>query len=212
MEASRAVEGGSDDSFKRILHQVGDRLTVLATGADAMLDPSLSGAQFEAIMDKIMAQYPVVLVDLSCASSGVKKAVIARAHQIVVATTPTVTSLRFCRTLMKEISDIRGGDGDEISLLVNKAGQSKANEVSENDIAEALEQKPDASLAYAPATFLKHESESKAFLSDKDSAALVDTFFSLLKKSVKSGATEESAENEKNSGVLGGFLSKLKSK
>ncbi len=210
-EVSRAIEGNNEDSLKRMYHQVNDKLSILASGADAMLDPSVSAQQYESILDKLMVQHPVLLVDLSSAEASLRKTVISRAHHIIVNSTPTVTSLRFCRSLLKEISDVRGGDQDSVSLVVNKQGLSKANEVSIADISEALECKPSAVIPYLPSVLLKHESNVKALLSDKEFQPVITAFQSVLEKVVTGGA--QAADGDvPDSGFLGGFINKLTSK
>ena len=212
-EVSRAVEGNNKDALERMFFDVGDGLSVLASGADAMLDPTINAKSYEAVIDNLMVKSPTVFVDLSSTESSIKKMVLSRAHHIVVITTPTVTSLRFCRSLLKEISDIRGDDISDVSLVVNQAGISKAHEVVEADIAEALEVAPSASIANLPALFFKYESEMKDMLSDKGFDALATAFLPILEKTISGASDDGDSDNDdKDLGLLGGFLSKLKSK
>lgn len=210
-EVSRAVENGNEDTLNRMFFEADENLTVLSTGSDAMLDPALPAANYEAILDRLMSKSPIVMVDLSASAPSLKKAVLSRANQIVLVSTPTVTSLRFSRSLIKEISDIRGGDKDAVSLVVNKKGAVKAFEVAEGDIAEALEFEPSVAIEYMPSLFLKHESEMRALLSDKDAASVSAALLSVLKKSIVVDMQAGEAE-DKNSGLLGGFLNKLTTK
>ncbi len=211
-EVSRATEAKNEEALKRMIYSVTDKLRVVATGSDAMLDASISGQQYEAIINALMVKSPVVLVDLSAADSGLCKAVLTRAHQIIVVTTPTITSLRFCRSLIKEISSVRGGDADDVSLVVNKAGLCKAHEIGQSDIAEALEASVDATIAFVPNVFVKYESEIKKLLMDKEGVAILNEFLPVLSKRLPRASGEEEEELEKDSGFIGGFLSKLKSK
>ncbi len=208
-EISRAVEGGNEDALERMFFEASDRLTILASGSDGMLDPSVSAPKFEAILDNLMVKSPVVMVDLSGAESSVKKVVLSRAHEIVMVTAPTVTSLRFCRSLMKEISDVRGGETEEVSLVVNQTGLAKSHEVSSSDITEALEFKPSASIPYVSSVFLKHESEIKGIITDKEASAFVSDLSDLLRKSVSSNSDEED-KSEESSGFLDGLFSRKK--
>ncbi|MGH1376210.1 MAG: AAA family ATPase [Alphaproteobacteria bacterium] len=210
-EVSRAVENRNEDTLKRMFYEADENLTILATGSDAMLDPSLPSANYEAILDRLMSKSPIVMVDLSCSDSSLKKAVLSRANQIVLVTSPTVTSLRFSRSLIKEVSDVRGGDKEAISLVVNKKGAVKAFEVSEGDIKEALEFQPSAVIEHMPSLFLKYESEIKGLLSDKDGAAVFAELLPVLQKSIVVDMQSDEAE-DKNSGLLGGFLNKLTTK
>ncbi len=209
-EVARAVSGGNEDTLKRMILKVNDKLSVLGTGSDAMLDPSISAEQTENILDNLMVKFPVVLVDLSSSSSSVRKAVLGRASQVVVVSTPTVTSLRFCRSLLKEISDIRGGKTDVVSLVLNKCGLSKAHEVSKADVEVAIEFGVSSVVENLPQVFLKHESHVSGIVKDKEGGAVVTAILPILGRAVSSSDVVAEPE-EKGSGVLGGFLSKFTS-
>lgn len=210
-EIARAVEGQNEDALERMFFAASDKLTILASGSDGMLDPSVSAAQYEAILDNLMVKSPVVMVDLSGAESSVKKMVLSRAHEIVIVATPTVTSLRFCRGLLKEISDIRGGESSDVSLVVNQSGLAKAHEVSSSDIGEALEFKPSVSIPYVPSVFLKYESEIKGVITDKDASVFIGELASMLQKSISNNVSATD-QTEEASGFLGGLFSRKKSK
>ena len=211
-EVARAVELQNEDALERMFHQVSEKLTMVASGADAMLDPGVDAKLYEAVLDNLMVKYPVVMVDLSGADPALKKTVISRAHQTFVVTTPTVTALRSSRTLIKEVSEVRGGDADDVTLLVNMEGLSKANEVDAAAITEALDVKPALSIAHMPALFLKFESEIAKIFNEKDGASLISSLESILSKLISGKAAVSSEKNDQNSGILGGFLNKLSSK
>ncbi len=211
-EISKAVEVGNEDSLERMFIDTDDNLTVSVSGSDAILDIPVSADQYEAIVENLMVKYPIVMVDLSCADPSVKKSVLARAHKINLITTPAVTSLRFSRSLLKEIAAVRGGDNDDVSLIVNKVGISKAHEVSSGDIEDALEVKPSAYVDYNPALFMKHESEIKSFISDKDASPVVTEFLAILQKHIPSNNQDLKDNGKDKSGVISSFLSKLTSK
>ncbi|PCK00553.1 MAG: type II secretion protein ATPase [Zetaproteobacteria bacterium] len=209
-EIARAVEANNEDALERMFFEASDKLTILASGADAMLDPSVSAEQYEAILDNFMVKSPVVMVDLSSTESSIKKAVLSRAHEIIMITTPTVTSLRFCRSLLKEISDIRGGDSNDVSLIVNQTELVKSYEVSASDIEEALEFPPSASVAYLPALFLKYESEVRGIISDKEGSALKGSLLSILQKTIANNV-DTHEQVEESSGFFDGLFRKKKS-
>ncbi len=211
-EVAQAVEAKNEDALKRMFHDVNDKLSILATGSDAMLDASVSAQQYEEILDNLMVKSPVVFVDLSNADSTLKKIVISRAHKILTFTTPTLTSLRLCRTLIKEISDVRGGDVEDVTLMVNKCGIDKTHEVPAKDIAEALGYSPTARFDNMPSVFLKHESEVRNILSDKDAEPLINDFLRILQSLVSGGDVATDNNSDEKSGLLGGLLSKIKSK
>lgn len=210
-EIARAVEAQNEDALERMFFEASDKLTILASGSDAMLDPPVSAVQYEAVLDNLMVKSPVVMVDLSSADSTVKKAVLSRAHEIIMITTPTVTSLRFCRSLLKEISDIRGGESDGISLVINQTGLAKSYEVSSSDIGAALEFTPSESIPYLPAVFLKYESDIKGMITDKESAVFIESLASMLQKSISNNVSTAD-QPEEPSGFLGGLFSRKKSK
>ncbi|MBI1301685.1 MAG: AAA family ATPase [Alphaproteobacteria bacterium] len=209
-EVARAVEAKNEDAIKRVMFGASNKLNVLATGSDAMLDASISPAQYENILDNMMAKYPVTLVDLSCSENALKKAVLSRAHQIVVVTEPTVTSLRFSRSLLKEISVVRGGEQEDISLLVNKVGINKAHEVSLGDIQQALEFKPAGAIAFNTNIFMKHESDMDGILNDKEAPPVLSTIMKIIGKTISSGGSEKVSEEAEESGFFSGILGKMK--
>lgn len=211
-DVAGAVETGNEDSLERMFYDASEKLRILSSGADAMLDSGITPAQYEAVLDNLMAKCPLVFVDLSAAAPALKKAVISRAHHNVVITSPSITSLRFCRSLIKELAEIRGGQVADISLVLNMQGMSKAHEVDRAAITEALEIQPALVLDYIPALFMKYESEIEKIFSDKDGEALGKFFLPVLKKIIE---VEEAVEEELKgggSGFLGGFLGKRKSK
>lgn len=211
-EVAGAVETGNEDALARMFYDASDKMKILSSGADAMLDSGVSASQYEAILDNLMVKNPLVFVDLSAAEPTLKKAVISRSHHCVVVTSPSVTSLRFCRSLIKELKDVRGGKIDDISLILNMQGMSKAHEVNRAEIAEALEIQPSLALDYIPSLFMKYESDIEKMLSDKEGEALAKFFLPVLKKIVAFCETEEGVIKQGSSGLLGGFLSKMGSK
>ncbi len=208
-EVSMAVETGNEDALERMFYDVSDKLKVLSSGADAMLDNGVTAAQYESILDNLMVKSPLVFVDLSAAEPALKKAVISRSHHSVIVTSPSVTSLRFCRTLIKELSDLRGGQTDDISLVLNMQGMSKAHEVDRMAISEALEMKPSLVLDYIPALFMKYESDIEKMFLDKDGEALGRFFLPVLKKVIAVEAEKVESTKEGGSGFLGGILGKM---
>lgn len=211
--ASRAVDTGDEASLNRMFHTSSDRLSVLAGGGDPMLNSALVPDKFEALVDKLMVRAPVVLVDLSGAEPSLKRTILSRAHKIVLVTTPMLGALRLARSLMKDIGDIRGGDADDVSLLVNMAGLSKNHEIPAGDIETALECKPVATISFMPSLFMGHESEARKILTDKDGAELLrSVLLPVLKKTVGGAGEEKEDKKDDKSGLLGGFLTKLTSK
>ncbi len=212
IDVSRLAEKQDETELDRSFYQFDDNIKVLATGAEAMLVASITPQRYEMILDNLMVRSSVVFVDLSSANATIKKTVIARAHKTIVVTTPTVTSLRFSRSLLQEISSARGGQTDDISLVVNKAGISKAHEVSNSDISNALDFKVSASIPYLPELFLKYEGDMNDMLDDKEASSLVTVVLPVIKGIVSKGSRRVSVSDDDKSGVIGGLLNRFKSK
>lgn len=207
-EAVKAAENDDEDNLMRMLHEADARLSVLATGGDVMLENTVLPEQLEALLDMVMARFPVVVSDVSQSSEALQKIVLNRASKIILVSTATLPALRLARTLLHEIKEIRGGDADDIQLLINMQGLAAKNEVSKADIEAAMEMDVAAFVPFEPAVFLGNESESKKLTEDKDGRAIIEE--NLLPLIGLSGPA--TMQKSKDGGLLDGFLSKLSPK
>lgn len=210
-EAVRAAQEGNEDNLKRMLHRIGDRLDVLATGADVMLDPSVSADGLEALIDMLMVKSPVVLADLSNSSESLQKVILSRANQILMVTTPTLPALRQARSLLQEIQEVRGGEDSAVELIVNMQGLAAAHEVSKKDIEAAIDHKVSAFVPFEPKAFLGVEGSSLRFSDDKDVRGHLNKSLLPIVKKVISVSVDDGDEDDKKDGILGGLLGKLSS-
>ena len=211
-EAARAAMADDEDSLNRMMHRVTDKLSVLATGGDVMLEDNVTAEQLEVLLGMLMSKCPVVIADLSQSPQKLQKAVVSRAQQILIATTPTLPSLRLARTLLQEVKEVRGGQDANVSLVVNMQGQASANEVSKGDIEKAMEIKVDAYLPYDPKVFLGNESEGKR-LTDDAAARLVieETLLPIIQKILgKTNIPSSGQKTGENSGFINNLVGKLK--
>jgi len=207
-EAVKAAAAKDQDILNRMLHKVNDKLTVLATGADAMLEASVHAQQYEELLDFIMQSYPVVIVDLSDSIPSLKKAVIGRSHQITLVTTPTLPSLRATRSLIQEVKLLQDGKSDQIDVLVNMAGMIPAKEVPLKDIEAALEMKPKVTIPFDAKLFVGSENEGRRLADDKVGADVVNRLMPLTESLL--GTAYKPVIKENNDGinaVLGKFKS-----
>jgi pilus assembly protein CpaE len=213
-EAARAAANKDEDSLNRMLFKASDKLNVLASGGDTLLDPAANVEQLEEILSMVMVKYPVVLADLSGAAADLQSAVISRANQVVVVSTPALPALRQARSLIQEIKEIRGGSDKEISMILNMHGMSPANEVSKGDIEKALEFKPSAIVPFNAKVFAAAESEGRKVIDDKEGAVIVHNILLPVLAGVISGDYEGAkvSEDTGKEGLLGGLMSKLKVK
>lgn len=212
-EAARACVSSDQDAFRRMVVKVSDNLSVLATGAEAILDDMILAEQFEAIINKLMISYPVVIVDLSAAPVSIARSVIVRANDVVVVTSPTLPALRSARGLLQEIKTLRGGVDQGVHLTLNQKGATQGFEVSDADIINALKVDPEMILSWNPKIFAAAESSGKQ-LADIPSAkdVLVQIRRFLVEKLRLSGEAPAEKTDERQSSLIGGFLGKMKSK
>lgn len=210
-EVIKAVVSKDADSLRRMLYQVNDKLFALATGMEPMLETSAQIAQFEEILNTAMASYPVVVVDLSGAPASVKKTVLTRAHEIIIVTTPTISSLRLARALILETKKLHGGTAAHVDLIVNMAGFAPGKEVSKSDIISALDIQNPVQIAFDPKLFAGLEAEGKKISADKAGQDVIQKILPLIQKVV---AKESSSGNDGGAvdGLIGSILGKLKTK
>jgi pilus assembly protein CpaE len=192
-----------------MLYQANDKLSVLATGLEPMLDSPAQIQQFEEILNLVMSSYPVVIVDLSGAIPSVKKTVLSRAHETVIVSTPTLSSLRSARTLMAEIKKSSPGADKKMDLVINMAGIAPGKEVGKADIRTAMDIDPAAVISFDAKLFIGSENEGKKVVTANGGADILQKLMPLVQKVV---GKENAAETTKPDNVLGGLFSKLKVK
>jgi len=215
VEAARAADAHDEDSFSRMIHKVSDKLSVLASGSDVMLDQSLNGEQLETMLDLLLVKYPVVFIDLSHSPQGLQNTVISRAHQINVVSSSGLVSLRQGRSLVQEIKDLRGGQSDGIELIINMHGMPGAKDVPKGDIETAMDSKVSGVIPYDAKIFQANESASRKIISDKDGAELVKSkLLPIVQKIIAADYSSDDVEQKpsKGGGLLGGLIQKLSSK
>lgn len=194
-EAVRAAENDDEDTLNRMFHKANERLTVLASGSDSMLETSVTAAQYEHMIDLLMQSYPVVLVDLSGAIPSLKRAVLSKAHQTMIVSTATLPSLRAARTLIQELKLIHGGDTSHIDLITNMVGVMPSKEVPKKDIAAALEHEPSALIPYDPPLFIGSENEGKKINASKSGKEIIDKLMPLAQKVVTGAPIASNTNN-----------------
>lgn len=185
-EAVRAAVDGNDDSLTRMLFQAGSSLSVLTSGGDIMLEDAPNENDFETLIDHFLVSYPVVIADLSSASSNLQRAVLRRAHEVFVVTSPALASVRASRTLVQEIKDIRGGMADNIDVIVNMCGLAAKQEVSKAQIEDGLGFDVAQTIPFDPALFVGSESEGRALLDQKEGKPIVYKLMPLVQDIVSS--------------------------
>lgn len=206
-EVMRAVESGNADNLKRMIFHPEDKVSVLSSGGDAMLDESITGEDAEAMIDALMVTHPVIIFDLSGASAPVSRAVLSRAHRTLVISTPKPTALRLARTLLHELKDLRGkSESHGIEFILNGLGNDSAYEVSAKDVEVMLEREVSCVLPWNAKAFAA-DNIAHAF-DDKAAGSKINDFVALIAKSLPGGNEKASKDTAKSSAT--GLLAKLK--
>lgn len=210
-EAANAASSDDGDSLDRMIVKADENLSILASGSDIMLENPIDPDGLETLLDKLLVKYPIMVADLSHASPELSKIVISRANQIVVVSTPFLPSLRLARSLIGEIKEVRGGEGDEIDFIINMQGLDRADEVPAKDIEAAIEMEVSKTIAFASNVFLKAESSGKTLLSEKEGRKIIEeSLLPIIGGSLLDNLSGN--QGDEDSGLFDGLLNKLKSK
>lgn len=212
-EAARAAGGQNEDAFRRMLYQASEKLHVLSSGGDVMMEDGIDANSYEALLDKLMTTYPVVIVDLSNSPNALRRIVMSRAHQITLVSTPLLAPLRSARTLLQEVKDLRADFDSRVDLVINKVGMAARQEVSKTDLEVALDRKPSLIVEYDAPLFMGTESEGRKLNTSAEGQAIVRALLPLMLK-ILDGVTDNSgpANDQKQKNPLSGILGKLKTK
>ena len=211
VEAGRAAVGNNEDSLSRMIYQASEKLFILSSGGDVMLDDTVDAESYETLLGYLMSLYPVVIVDLSGAAAALKRTVLTQAHQTILVTTPTLPSVRAARTLMQEIKDLRGGSLDGVEVVTNMAGASPKFEVPKAQINEGLERAPAVVIPFDPGLFLSTESEALKLGKQPQGEPIVGSLLKMLEKVLAVSMPAKDMSDKKKIGI-GQLLTKLKAK
>lgn len=195
-EATKANESGDSDSLERMIHKAHEKLYVLASGSDTMLETSIQTLDYEDLINEMMKSYPVVLVDLSGAIPSLKRTVLNKSHETIMVTTPTLGSLRMARTLLQEIKLLHDGDVSTVDMIVNMGGIAAGKEVPTKDIEAALDHKPSLTLPFDPKLFVGSENEGKRLSQISAGADIVTRLLPIVNRVLSLNA--ETLSEEKN--------------
>ncbi len=204
-EAIRLGGAGSDDDVKRICQAVTEHLTLLVCGGELMLADQADPDAVETLVNRLMQKFPVVVLDLSHASQPVQKRMLSRATEIVLVTTPLLSSLRNARTLLNEIKTLKTHT-ESASLIVNMQGMAPSEEVPVKDMKEVLGIEPAAVIGYQPKIFAASETSGKPVGQDK---AAVDIMSALMQIAAKGAGVENKTVATENKDGPAGFLKKI---
>lgn len=212
-EAARAAVENNEDSLSRMIHEASDKLFVLSSGSDVMLEDNVPPEHYEALLNYLMGIYPVVIVDLSQSPSALRRVVLTKANRIIMVTAPTLPSVRATRTLLQELKDLRGGTNDAAEIVVNMQGYSAKNEVSKSQIEQGLDRHVAAMIPFETELFVTIESQGKKIHEDKEGALIAERLLRIVRDVIAdTGSEVVKSDEDKKSGKLSGLLTKLKVK
>lgn len=206
-EAIRANDSDEAEALDRMIYKASDKLSVLASGSDTMLETSIQAPDYEELVNEIMKSYPVVLVDLSSAIPSLKRTILNQSHEIVIVTTPTLSALRLARSLLQEIKLLHDGDLSSVDMIVNMAGIAAGKEVPNKDIEAALGHAPSLTVPFDPKLFVSAENEGKKLSSLSSGTEIVSTLLPIVTRVL--GIPANDLEQPKNN-ILDRVLGSLK--
>lgn len=209
-EVARAAISTDKDSFNRMIVPVNDKLSFLGTGAESLMDDTVTAENFEVIINRLMQTYPVVVIDLSGAPIDICRNILARANDVLIVSTPTLASLRSTRGLLQEVKTIRGDKEDGLHIVLNKKGIGSGHEVSEADMSIALKTKPQMILPFLPKIFCAAEAQGKPLSSITGSVEIIKIVQKFMEE--KLGLNPERVVTNAvhpKSGFMDGFLDKI---
>lgn len=211
IEAARVASNDDEDSFSRMIYKAHEKLYILSSGGDVMLDDTVDAESYEALLDYLMVLYPVVLIDLSGAPAQLKRLVLTKAQRTMLVTSPLLTAVRASRTLLQEIQQLRGDGDTAVDIIVNMKGYAPKHEVPKNQIKDALDIEPAAMIDFDTALFVGTESEGKKLSLQRGGAPVVSALMKPIMEALNLQKTAPDSAEDKRKGI-GGLLGKLKSK
>lgn len=181
IEAAKAAVDRDQEALGRLLHTVNGRLSILNTGVENILDHIVSAKAYEMLLDRMLALYPVVLVDLSGAPEVIQRNTVARSHAVFMVTTPRIDALSLARSMVEEVRNVRGGDDSVLNLIINQGGGNQQF-MTDIDIARALSMEDFIPIPSNQKFFIGQETSDKSISASKQGQAMINQFVEPLAK------------------------------
>ncbi|MDP7143269.1 MAG: type II secretion protein ATPase [Alphaproteobacteria bacterium] len=212
-EAVQAAVDEKQDSFSRMILEKTDKLSVLSSAGDPMLENDIDADGYETLLEQLMVTYPVVVVDLSACTPEIKKAVLARANSVLLVTTAALTSVRATRTLLQEVKRLRGDSDEDVRILLNMQGMAGKTEVPKAQIEEGLEKALTDVVPFEPSLFPQAEAQGALITHMKAAKNTLQKLENLVvdligDRTLKKESADKGADGKKP--LLGAVLSGLK--
>jgi len=202
-DVASMVQKNNDQGLDRVIVEVNDKLSVLSTGADDMLEKAISHDEFEAVINNFMVNYPVVIVDASQADPLLKKILLRKAHKVIAVTNASLPSLRSAKSLLSNIDILKGGEDDNVELVVNLKSFLGNNDVPQADVDLVLDKKSALNIDYNPKIWGEIEVRTCKFADVKGGADILNKVVSLVDDVISSNRLETQSNKKGLLSIIG---------
>ena len=169
----------------RIMIRHTKKLSILPT-AGALHKPVVMSEAYEAVVNGVRGISPLAILDLPHLWVDWTSRIITSADDVVITATPDLANLRNTKNLIDFLKAERPNDPDPI-LILNKIGQSKANDIEIKDFAATVGLDPAVTFAFDPDGFTEASNDGKMMTEIKSGAGHVSGF-NYLAQRLKTGS------------------------
>lgn len=181
-EAVQAACYDDEDALSRMITEVSKNLSMLSIGTEDILKHGPDIEEFERLIDGLMTKYPLVIVDVGTADPGIARMLVSKSKHVLIVASPELPSMRAARSLLQEVSVIRGNEDKGVEYIINKKGNLPGKEIGEADIETSMEKKPLTVIPYDAKLFLTLESENKKLAEEKSAKRVIKSLEPILQK------------------------------
>ena len=169
----------------RIMIRHTKKLSILPT-AGTLHKPVVQSEAYEAVVNGVRSISPLAILDLPHLWVDWTSRIITSADDVVITATPDLANLRNTKNLIDYLKAERPNDPDPI-LILNKIGQSKANDIEIKDFAATVGLDPAVTFAFDPDGFTEASNDGKMMTEIKSGAGHVSGF-NYLAQRLKTGS------------------------
>lgn len=186
----------------RIMIRHTKKLSILPT-AGTLHKPVTQSEAYEAVVSGVRSISPLAILDLPHLWVDWTSRIITSADDVVITATPDLANLRNTKNIIDYLKAERPNDPDPI-LILNKIGQSKANDIEIKDFAATVGIDPAVTFAFDPDGFTEASNDGKMMTEIKSGANHVSGF-NYLAHRLKTGSFPVAQTGK---GLKKGLLSK----
>ena len=157
------------DIFERVRFEVTPYLNVIGTSGSLFRTFDVERRMIDTLLQHVRAEYPLTFLDVPHNWTQWVKFLLADVDDIVLTMTPDIPSLKNARAILNALNDIRPNSAPP-TIVVNKAGVPKRQEITINDINTHLGMPVTHTIPFAPESFGRCVNEGKTLFSIAPSA------------------------------------------